>query len=92
MPNEQMDLMNTGPDNSSEIAECAREYIRIDHIRESAAEAAKGQLQQLAVLIKDSGLTPIDDDKIVFTIDGITISVTPRDDSIKVKNEGNDGD
>jgi hypothetical protein len=87
---EQMDLIDVGPKNSKEIIKHAKLYRsalakRVDALAEEVAEKHK-----LLELIDAEHLQRLDDGKIKFKLDGFTITVTPRDELVKIKEDGDE--
>ena len=83
----QLDLIDVAPENSKEIIALARAYKsaqgrRIDALEEEVATKVK-----LLALIKEANLQRLDDGKIRLHLDGYTITVTPRDELVKVKED-----
>jgi hypothetical protein len=80
----QMDLIDTQPENSKEIIKLARAYQKAKMDRIAALETELDRKGKLLELIHAAKLNPVDG-VIKFTCDGFTITVTPRDELIKVK-------
>lgn len=86
-PNEQLDLIDVHPENAKEIVACAKRYKRVMKKRvEYLAEEVEAK-KQLLELIHEAGLQRLEDGKIRYTAEGMTITVEPRDDLIKVKSD-----
>lgn len=82
----QMDLIpNVGSENGKEILKVARQYQALKTKRIAALEDEVSKKQELLELIHNAGLKPMDDGKIKFTCEKVVITVTPRDELIKVK-------
>ena len=58
---------------------------------EALAEEVKAK-QEILSLVKDAHLSRLADGSIKFKCDGMVITVTPRDELVKVKDESKDGD
>jgi len=81
-------LIDVAPENSKEIIQQARAYKsaqgrRIDALEEEVAAKVK-----LLALIKEANVQPVEGGKIRLHLDGYMITVTPRDELVKVQEEG----
>ena len=81
----QLKLIETLPDNIQEIVDLAEEYEDVKQGRINILEKEKELKHKLLEMIKDSGIKPLEDGVIRFKHDGFMISITPRDELIKVK-------
>lgn len=86
---EQLDLIDTTPENSKEIIRHAKKYKAAMQERVAALVIEKEEKTKLLSLIKESGMKPVDG-KISFHCNGYKITVTPRDELVKVKEDGED--
>lgn len=86
-PGEQMDLIDVGPENLKQIKPIAKEYRAAVKARMAAGETEKDLKEQLLAMVKDANLTRLDDGTIRFKVDGMLITVTPRDELIRVKED-----
>ena len=84
---EQMDLIDVSPENMKKIKPVARRYKAAQKVRIEALKKETELKAQLLSLIKDSNPTHLEDGSIKFQCDGMLITVTPRDELIKVKDE-----
>jgi hypothetical protein len=84
---EQLALIVTTPENSKEIIRHAKKYKAAMQERVAALAIEKEEKQVLLGLIKESGAKPVDG-KITLNLDGFKITVTPRDELVKVKEDG----
>jgi len=85
---EQLDLIDVKPKNSKEIIKAARGYKAAQAKRISAQEQEVAEKQNLLELVKKENLQPLEDGKIQFRCDGLIITITPRDELIRVKEDG----
>lgn len=89
---EQMDLIDVAPQHLAEIKPIARKYRAAVKRRMKAGEEEVQLKQEILALIKSENLTRLPDGSIRFKCDGMTITVTPRDELVKVKEEGDSDD
>lgn len=87
-PGEQLDLIDTKPENYKEIARIARQYQTAKVLRIEALDAEVDKKQKLLELIHNSGLQPKPDGTIVYKVDTLTITVKPTKETISVKEAG----
>jgi hypothetical protein len=85
---EQLDLIDTTPKNSKQIIVIARRYKAAQTARIAALVEEGAEKQKLLDLVKAAKLQPLENSVIRFRVDGMTISITPRDELIKVKEDG----
>ena len=86
---QQMDLIDVSPKNSKEIIRQAQIYRDALARRQSALNEETNAKQKLLDLIKKAGLQRLEDGTIKFHVDGYKITVTPRDELVKVKEDDN---
>ena len=84
---EQLDLIDVAPKNAKVIIGAARIYKKLADARQNALRKEVEQKAEVLRLVRAAKITPLDGGKIRFTYDGITISVTPRDELVQVKEE-----
>lgn len=82
---EQGDLMDVGPENAEEIIKAARLYRKLLAARLTALKEETAQKQEVLRLVRKADLHPVNGGKIKFTRDGVTVSVTPRDELVQIK-------
>jgi hypothetical protein len=86
---EQRALIDTAPENSKEIIRHAKKYKEVQTERLAALVQEKEEKQILLTLIKEANIQPVDG-KISFHCDGYKITVVPRDELIRIKEEGDE--
>lgn len=83
----QLDLIDVGPENLKKILPLAREYKELVKGRMAILDQEVAAKKRLLELVKEAKLKPGEDGKIRFRADGMTITVTPTDFKIKIKDE-----
>lgn len=91
-PGEQLDLIETQPENAKTIARIARQYKKAVAARMIEGKEEVKYKEKLREAIKEAKIIPEADGSFKFTAQGIKITVEPRDELIKVKLEENDPD
>ena len=89
---EQLDLIDVTPENSKKIIAVAKRYKAAQSQRIEALQEEIAEKQKLLGLVKEANLQRLEDGKIRFRVDGMTITVTLRDELIKVKEDGEETD
>lgn len=84
---EQLDLIDVAPENAKAIVAAARVYKMRQKERLDALKKEIAEKQKVLALVKEAKLKPLESGIIRFTCEGFTISITPRDELIKVKEE-----
>lgn len=84
---EQMVLIDIAPTKAKPIMVEAKIYKRLMLARKKAGEKEVAQKARVLSLIRDAKIRPLEDGVIRFSYDGFTISVTPRDELVKVTEE-----
>jgi hypothetical protein len=91
LPGQQMDLIDTTPENAKEIIKHARVYKAAQTKRIQALEEEKAEKQKLLELINKAHMQRLENGKIKFKLEGYIITVTPRDELVQIK-EDSDAD
>ena len=84
---EQMDLIDVAPKKAKPIIAAARILKRFQVARASAQDKENKQKAILLNLIEEANIQRLPDGKIKFTYDGVTLTVTPKQESVSVKEE-----
>ena len=84
-PGEQLPLIDVGPKEAKPIIKAARLYKEFQQTRLEALKNEIAQKQVILELVKKAKLKPLEDGKIKFECDGMTISITPRDELVQVQ-------
>jgi len=81
---EQLDLIDVHPENAKEILAAARLYQKhqSDRIKAGVKEAEQKQL--ILELVKKENLQTLVGGKVRFELDGVLISITPRDELVQI--------
>jgi hypothetical protein len=85
--NEQLALIDVGPENMKDIAPVARQYKDAQARRIAALDEEVTLKQQIRELVAKAQLKRLADGKIRFRCDGLLIEITPRDEKVTVKDE-----
>lgn len=89
---EQKDLIDVHPENHKKIKQLAHAYKKAQRARaEALAEEIKWK-EKLLSEVKESKVTKNPDGSYKFKVDDVTISVTPRDELVRVKFEDDESD
>ena len=85
--NVQMDLIDVGPKpkDMKKLGPRITAYIEARDIRVAYLADEVKEKQAILEAIKKSDLKPLPDGTTVFTCNGMTIKITPRDEKISVK-------
>ena len=85
---EQLDLIDVAPKNAKKIKEVALAFNDARANRVAWLEDENDQKEKLLTLVDAADLQPLENGVIKFRVDGMTITVTPRDKAVKVKEDG----
>ena len=86
----QLPLIDVEPENMKGILPKAHEYKEAVTERLAWLASETKLKAELLALIKEAKIKPLEDGVIRFCCDGVVISVTPRDELIKVKEDNPD--
>ncbi len=89
---EQLDLLDVQPKHLKKIIAHARNYRAAVQRRMAALEEEVAEKQALLELIKAENLQRLENGQIRFKLDGMLITVTPRDELIRVKEEADESE
>jgi hypothetical protein len=84
-PGEQLTLIDVTPENLKEIAPVAKRYRAAVRRRMKAGEEETALKEELLSLVKESKAVRLQDGSIRFKCEGMTITITPRDELVRVK-------
>ena len=87
---EQLDLIETEPENAKEVARLARRYKKAQRARMAAGDEEADCKERLLLEVKEAGIKSGADGKYRFRAGDATITVTPRDELVSVKFEDDD--
>jgi len=82
---EQLDLIDVTPENAKSIIREARLYKKFQAERLAVLKNEIEQKHKVLELVKAAKLQSLDGGKIRFEHDGVIISITPRDELVKIK-------
>jgi hypothetical protein len=85
---EQLPLIDVTPKHGKAILAIAKDYKKAVAARMRMGEKEVDLKGKLLELIKKENLARLENGSIRFRLDGMIITVTPRDELIKVKEEG----
>ena len=84
---EQLDLIDVHPQKAKPIIVEAKVLKKLQIARASAQDKENAQKAKLLKLIEDANIQRLPDGKIKFTYDRVTLTVTPKQESVSVKEE-----
>lgn len=84
---DQLDLIDVAPKNTKEIKRAARAYKKAQAERIGWLESEKKHKGKILELVEAAKLQPLEGGVIRFQVDGMIITVTPRDQLVRVKDD-----
>lgn len=84
---DQMQLIDVHPKKAKPIIVQAKILKKLQIARASAQDKENSQKAILLNLIEEANIQRLPNGKIKFTYDGVTITVTPKQESISIKEE-----
>lgn len=84
---EQLDLIDVTPENMKKMIPIARAYRKIVKDRVQFTNKETELKNKLLQAVKDANLKRLPDGRIRFRCDGLTVTVTPCDEKISVKED-----
>lgn len=84
---EQLDLIETQPENAKQIQRIARAYKKAQRARMSAGEDEVAQKEKLLAAIKEAEIVPDTDGNYAFRVGKMKIKVKHRDELVQVKDD-----
>lgn len=84
-PGKQLKLIDVEPENVQDILDVAEEYEEAKQARLKWLKKETELKQKVLEAVKKAELHPLEDGVIRFRADGKLITITPRDELIKVK-------
>ena len=82
---EQMDLIDTKPENAEEIVKTAKQYKEIVARRMKLTDKEVELKQRLLQLLEDGHVQRLEQGKRKLKVDGFIITTEPKEESVKVK-------
>lgn len=86
----QLDLIEVGPENAKAMKPVIRKYKAAVMERTSWLAEEKKQKVKLLAMVKEAGLQPDNDGVIQFSLNGIVVKITPRDELVQIKTPNED--
>lgn len=83
----QLDLIDVAPENAKPIIALARRYKKVSAARQANLAEEVQLKKQIINLVKVAKLQPLKGGVIKFKYNGVTVSITPRDELVKVQDE-----
>ncbi len=84
---EQLQLIDVGPKDGKEIMVAAKSYQKHQTARLKSLEKEMEQKTLILELVKKANLQPLAGGVIKFRLDGMTITIKPRDELVRVKED-----
>lgn len=82
---EQLELIDLTPENAKPLRRAARAYKKAQGERIAALNDEKKHKEKILELVKEAKLKPLEGGVIRFSLNGMVITVTPRDQLVQVK-------
>ena len=84
---EQMELIDVAPKKAKPIIAAARILKKLQVTRASAQDKENKQKAILLNLVEEANIQRLPNGQIIFTYDGVTLKITPKQESVSVKEE-----
>jgi len=84
---EQMELIDVSPKKAKPIIAAARILKKLQIAHSSAREKENEQKAKLLYLVEGANIQRLPDGKIKFTYDGVTLTITPKQESVSIKED-----
>lgn len=84
---EQLDLIDVAPENAKPIIEVACQYKQHQRARMAAGAKEEECKKRILNMVNEANLQRLEGGKIKFEYDSVTISITPRDELVTVKDK-----
>lgn len=84
---EQMELMDVSPEKAKPIVATGRVLKKLQVARASAQDKENRQKAIFLNLVEEANIQRLPDGKIKFHYDGLTVTVTPKQESVSIKEE-----
>ena len=84
---EQLELIDVTPENMKTIAPLAKQYEKVKQARMRASKREVETKQELLEAVREANMSPLPDGSIRFRANGMTITITPRDELVQVKED-----
>jgi len=88
---EQLPLIDVAPENAKDILRVARSYKRAQAVRNGALAEEVKLKQKLLALVHESGVSADHEGGYRLSLNGVVVTVKPRDELVRVKDKDDDG-
>lgn len=87
---EQLELIDVTPENLKKIKPVAKQYKAAQARRVKALDEEKALKAQIIQLVKEAKLKRLADGTIRFHCDGMLVTITPRDEVVRIKEDADE--
>lgn len=84
------ELIDVTPENQKAILEFAKQLKRVQAKKKSLADDEKSIRHELIEAVHEAGLQPLENGVIILKINGMTLTVTPKEENVKIQENGDE--
>jgi hypothetical protein len=84
------EMFDITPENQKEILAFAKQLKKVSAKKKSLADDEKVARHELIEAVRSAGLQPMDNGVIILKINGMTITVTPKEENVKIQENGDE--